>query len=450
MAASILDSALYHDLFDAGPAARLFTDSAELRAMLLVEGALAEAQGQIGLIPETAAAYIHRAAREVQIDPTALAPATGRNGVSVPALVAAFRKEMNAPEHAQYLHWGATSQDIIDTALALRLRQFLALMAADLDATLAALGPLARAHATLPMPARTYGQHATVTSFGAVIASWGRPLIALAAEVGHLRAALRVSLSGAAGTSAALGPQAQEIRARMAAALGLAAPAHSWHAERNEVQALAAWATRLATSLGRMGEDVILLAQSGIDEIMLEGAGASSTMPQKQNPVGASVMVALARHAVAMNGLVQGAGLHRQQRDGTAWFAEWLGLPPLLLGTAAALGHASRTARATRPRPVQMAQALASGLGLIHAEALTFRLCQTLPRPEAQAAVKSLCQRAMDEQQPLAALAAEHWPELDLAEVFDPQKQMGLAPQEARDFADQVAARLGNADSPEA
>ena len=117
MAASVFDSALYAKLFATGETGRLFSDSAAIRAMLLVEGALAKVQGALGVIPELSAAAIHRASMEIQIDPGALADATGINGVSVPGLVAAFRAEMNAPEHAAYVHWGATSQDIIDTAL---------------------------------------------------------------------------------------------------------------------------------------------------------------------------------------------------------------------------------------------------------------------------------------------------------------------------------------------
>ena len=166
MAASVFDSPLYAQLFDTGEAGRLFSDSAAVRAMLLVEGALAKAQGSLGVIPEVSAAAIHRASMEIAIDPGALAKATGENGVSVPGLVAAFRAEMNAPEHAQYVHWGATSQDIIDTGLMLRLRQALALAEADLKEIIAALGRQAEEHAHLPMAARTYGQHATPTSWG--------------------------------------------------------------------------------------------------------------------------------------------------------------------------------------------------------------------------------------------------------------------------------------------
>jgi 3-carboxy-cis,cis-muconate cycloisomerase len=197
MPSSPADSAIYRRLFGDDEAARLFSDSAEIRAMLLVEGALARMQGAAGLIPPEAAAFIDRAAPEVQIDPTALAAETARNGVPVPALLAAFRKAAEAPAMMQYLHWGATSQDIMDTALALRLRPLLLLWDRRLTAVLSRLGDLADAHADLPMAARTYGQHATPTGFGAVVAGWGWPLIGWRDDLPGLRAALlQVSLSG--------------------------------------------------------------------------------------------------------------------------------------------------------------------------------------------------------------------------------------------------------------
>ena len=147
MPASPLDSSLYRDLFGDTELAQLFTDSAVVRAMLLVEGVLAKVQGALGLIPADSAAFLHRASMEIQIDPAGLAAETGANAVPVPALVAAFRKALNAPEHAQYAHWGATSQDIMDTALALRLRQVVAIYDSRLTTVIEALGALAEIHA---------------------------------------------------------------------------------------------------------------------------------------------------------------------------------------------------------------------------------------------------------------------------------------------------------------
>lgn len=436
MAASVFDSPLYSRLFPSGEVGRLFTDSAEVRAMLLVEGALAKAQGALGVIPETAAAYIHRAAMEVQIDPAALADPTGQNGVSVPGLVAAFRSAMEAPEHAQYAHWGATSQDIIDTGLMLRLGRMLALQEEMLTDTLKALGRLAADHAATPMAARTYGQHATPTSFGATVAHWGSPLLDLLGELPALRqSTLWVSLSGAAGTSAALGPKAQETRAALAAALNLADPQRSWHSDRGPILRLADWQTRLALALGKMAEDLLLLTQTGMAEVSLGAAGASSTMPQKQNPVLPSAMAATARQAAGLNATLQGAALHRLDRDGAALFTEWLTLPQLCLAATATLIHAQSLSKTLAPVPSAMLAAMTDGQNLIHAEALSFALARHLPRPEAQAAIKALCKEAGASGADLAALAMQAYPDLDLAPVFDAAAQMGHAPDEAGRFA---------------
>ncbi|WP_296763378.1 lyase family protein [Sediminimonas sp.] len=441
MAASVFESAHLAQLFPVGEAGRLFTDSADIRAMLLVEGALARAQGEMGLIPEPSGRFIHRAAMEVQIDPAALAPATAANGVCVPELVAAFRAAVEAPEHAQYIHWGATSQDIIDTGLMLRLRQVLAQYDTGLRAVLGALATLAETHADTPMAARTWGQVATPTSFGAQAAHWGAPLLELLNELPALREdALWVSLSGAAGTSAALGPQAPALRARMAETLHLADPRRSWHADRTPVLRLAAWVARLCAALGKMGEDATLLAQSGLQEAVPGGGGASSTMPQKQNPVAPAVLVALARHAAGLSATLNGAGLHRQDRDGAAWFTEWLTLPQLCLSGVAALERGAALAEGIAPDPARMAAVMRGTGGLIHAEALSFRLAGTMPRPDAQAAVKALCLEAGQTGAELADLAARDFPEADLSGVFDPSAQMGQAPTEAHAFAAAVRA----------
>ena len=436
MAASVFDSPLYARLFPSGEVGRLFTDSAEIRAMLLVEGALAKVQGTFGVIPETAAAFLHRAAMEVQIDPAGLAEATGDNGVSVPGLVAAFRSAMEAPDYAQYAHWGATSQDITDTALMLRLRQMLTLQEDMLKTTVKALGHMAADHATTPMAARTYGQHATPTSFGATVAHWGAPLLDLLAELPALRqSCLWVSLSGAAGTSAALGPQAAEIRAALAKALSLHDPQRSWHSDRAPVLRLAGWQMRLAVALGKMAEDLMILTQTGIGEVSLGASGASSTMPQKQNPVLPSAMAATARQVIGLHATLEGAALHRMDRDGAAWFTEWLVLPQLCLATTATLIHGQSLSQTLAPHPEAMLASMANGQNLIHAEALSFALARHMPRPEAQAAIKALCGKAAASGADLAALAAAAYPDLDLAPVFEPSNQMGQAPAEARHFA---------------
>ncbi|TMM55354.1 lyase family protein [Sulfitobacter sabulilitoris] len=440
MAASPFDSPLYAQLFPTGEAGRLFSDSAALRAMLLVEGALAKVQGSLGVIPDLSAAAIHRASLEIQIDPGAVARAAGENGVPVPGIVAAFRHEMQAPEHAQFVHWGATSQDVMDTALMLRLRQCLALAEADLRALLGTLADQADAHAETPMPARTYGQHATPTSWGAVIATWGMPLADAVDALDALRhGALWVSLSGAAGTASALGPQAAATRKGLAEALGLGDPGRGWHTDRGPVLRIADWMARITATLGAMGSTLISLSSSDCGEVGLGAAGASSTMPQKQNPVGPSVLVSLANQTAALRAGLQTAATHQHQRDAAAWFTEWALLPQICLATATGLQQARAAAAGLSPDTHRMAANLDSGLGLIHAEALSFALAEMMPRPQAQAAAKALCQKAVATQTPLPALAHAAYADLP-ATLFDARHQLGTAPADARAFVARIKA----------
>lgn len=436
MPAAPADSTIYKELLGDSETAQLFTDSAELRAMMIVEGALAKVQGGLGILPEAAAAYLHRASLEIQVDPAGLAAETAKNGVPVPALIAAFRKSAEAPEMTAWLHWGATSQDIMDTALALRLKRLLALWEARLDALISGLGALALAHADLPMAGRTYGQAAVPTSFGAVVASWGRPLLRHQARLLDLKAdVLKVSLSGAAGTSSALGPRAAEVRAGLAAALGLADPGASWHAERDGIAALAGWMAGLTASLGKMGADLLLLTQTGIAEVAIAGAGGSSTMPQKQNPVGPSVLVALSRQVAGLSAVVTGAAVHVQQRDGAAWFTEWLTLPQMCISTGRALALAGDLVGRIAPDAAAMARGLAEGQGTLYAEALTFALAEELTRPVAAAKVATLSREALSSGVPLLILAARDFPGTDWKADLTGAKLMGTAPEEARAFA---------------
>ncbi|MGB5863443.1 MAG: lyase family protein [Sulfitobacter sp.] len=434
MSASVFDSPLYAQLFPTGDAGRLFSDTAAIRAMLLVEGALAKAQGAQGIIPELSARAIQRATMEIQIDPGAIARDTGENGVSVPGLVAAFRAEMNAPEHAQFVHWGATSQDIIDTALMLRLRQLLLLTEADLRTVISNLAVQAETHAETPMVARTYGQHAVPTSWGAVLADWGHGLCDLLDALPALRTtSLYVSLSGAAGTASALGADAAATREALAAGLGLGDPKRSWHTDRGPILRIADWLVQITALLSRMGATLIQLTGNDIAEIRLGAAGASSTMPQKQNPVAPSVLHALGHQAMGLRAALGPATQHLNQRDGASWFAEWMVLPQIGLGTASGLQHAKTLTAGMKPDAAQMAANLEKQSGAIYAEALSFALAEKMQRPLAQAEAKALCREAQVTVGPLETIARAAHP--DLADgLFDPAQSLGLAPQDARVF----------------
>ena len=325
-------------------------------------------QGKAGVIPEVSGAFLNRAVMEVQIDPDGLG---GPNGVVIPALVAAFRKALDAPEHAQYLHWGATSQDIQDTGLMLRMRQALALIEGRLASALGHMADMAEAEAETAMVARTYGQAAVPSSFGAQVALWGWPLLRLLERLDEVRGyALAVSLSGAAGTSSQLGEDPAAIRTGLAEGLGLADPGMSWHADRSRIVDLSQWLTGVCSCAGKVGTDVILGARSDVGELRLSGAGGSSTMPQKQNPVAPSVLVALARFAPAQAALLSQP--HAEARDGAAWFTEWLTLPLLTMAAARSAALLSDTIAALSPDRARMEARLDQANGTIHAEALSF------------------------------------------------------------------------------
>ncbi|WP_300037849.1 lyase family protein [uncultured Roseobacter sp.] len=438
MAASVFDSSLHAGLFPAGETSRLFSDSAALRAMLLTEGALARAQGKMGLIPEISAQAIQRATLEVQIDPGALTGGTATNGVCIPALVAAFRAEMNAPEHAQYVHWGATSQDIMDTGLMLRLRQALLLAEEDLRQLLTLLADGAEKHAVTVMPARTWGQQATPTTWGAVLAGWGMPLADALDALDALRdSSLWVSLSGAAGTASELGDTPAALRAALAEGLGLRDPGRTWHTDRGPVLRVAGWLAGITATLGSLGEGLTGLAASGISEVRLAGAGASSTMPQKQNPVGPAALSALSCQTAGLMSSLQISATHQHQRDGAAWFTEWMVLPQIVLGCAASRAIALRLLENLEPDPATMRRALAANGGVIYAEALSFALTEQMPRPQSQQAVKDLCAEVKASGRTLAELAQEKWPWLP-ASLFEPETSTGQAPADARAFVARV------------
>lgn len=440
MAGSVFDSPLHAKLFPAGDMGRLFTDTAEVRAMMLVEGSLAKVQGTLGIIPEISAAAIHRASLELQIDPSGLGTATGQNGVSIPGLVAEFRKLMQAPEHAQYLHFGATSQDITDTALMLRVRQLLALQENGLKTLVRDLATLARDHATTPMVARTYGQSATLTSFGATVAVWGHMLADLLDALRALRDdVLWVSLSGAAGTGSVLGPNPDEVRQHLAAAVGLRDPKRSWHADRGPILRLAAWQTQLAAALGKIAQDVWIMTQSGMKTVTLGAKGGSSTMPQKENPVQPSAIIALANMASGLNATLTQAAQHREARDGAAWFTEWMALPQLCLTAGSALTISGTMIEGLAPNTDAMAVQIAETHDMIMAEAVTFALAKTMPRPDAAALLKEAVQQAMSQGTGLLKVVQSRFPDLDMTQ-FEPQHQLGAAPNLARGFADRVDA----------
>jgi 3-carboxy-cis,cis-muconate cycloisomerase len=428
MTTSPFDSAVFGPLFGDPAMAALLADDAQVRAMLTVEAALARVQGRLGLIPADAAARLAEVADCLEPDLAAIGAGTARDGVPIPALIKALREGVGA-RAAAYVHWGATSQDIIDTGLVLRLKEALTLLSGRLEAVIAALTAQAAAHRGLVMAARTRSQIATPTTFGLKVATWLAPLLRHRDRLAQLRPRLEVvQLGGAAGTLAALGDHGIAVMEGLAAELGLAAPPLPWHGQGDTMAELGGWLSLLTGSLGKMGEDLVLLGQAEIGELTVGGGGGSSTMPNKSNPVAAETLVALARFNAGMVGTLHQSLIQRHERDGAAWPLTWLALPPMLMATAGALGHAVRMASGLAPDAARMAENLDATHGLVLAEAATFLLAHHMPRPEAQRLVAAACKEATASGRHLFdVLAGQTRAPIDWQAEKDPARHVGAA-----------------------
>ncbi len=438
MAVSVFDSAVWSAQFGDAEIAAFFTDTAELRAMLRVEAALASAQASLGRVPGQSATAIARAAEDMPLDRAALAEGTARSGLPITALVAALRAHL--PEHADWVHRGATSQDIVDTGLALRLKPALAVLEARLRTLLEALAARARAERTTVIAARTRGQIAVPTTLGARMAAWGMPLLRHHARLEAVRTdCLVVTLGGAAGTRAALGGQADALTAHMGATLGLSVPKIPPHSARDATAALAAWLALVTGSLGKIGQDLLLLGQSEVGEVTCGAGGGSSAMPHKQNPVAAETLVALARHNAAAAGEALSALVHASDRDGAAWAGEWLSLPRMMVATGATLRHAQAMLDAMTVHPERIAETFARDRGLCLAETAVVRLGATMPRAEAAALVADACARVRTRGSNLAAELTALHPAIPWTDVLTPAGATGDAPHFADRFVAAVA-----------
>ncbi|QAR28165.1 hypothetical protein EO213_17735 [Paracoccus denitrificans] len=423
---------LFGQLYGDDEMAAILSDRSAILAMLRVEVALARAQADLGAIPAAAAEVIAKAAEALDPDPAELAAAVARAGITAQPVIAALKSA--AGEAGAFAHYGATSQDIVDTALALQLVAALDLLGGRLDRLTALLVQKAADHADLPIPARTRHQIAAPTTLGAKIAVWHGMAARNRQRLDELRPRLLlVSLHGAAGTEAALAGHGPALRASMAAALGLGVPAGPWHAARDGIAELAGWLSLVTGALGKMGLDLVQLGQSEIAEVAAGAGGGSSTMPQKQNPVAAEALATLARlNAGDLAGMHQ-ALVHAQERDGIALGLEWNLLPGMLERSAAALRIACDLAGTLVPRPDRIAATFAADRGRMAAEAAGFLLAQTLPRAEALRIVaQALAQVAGGEAPTLADALARLAPGRDWAEALRPENLTGAAPDQAR------------------
>jgi 3-carboxy-cis,cis-muconate cycloisomerase len=395
MAASLFSSALFGPLVSDTEIAALFDDSERLRRMLQVEAALAKVEGRLGVIPAEAGIRIAAAAASLHPDPAALAERTARDGVAVPALVAALRLAV-AKADRSYVHWGATSQDVVDTAFVLTVKDALVHLERRLVDLVRALGRMADRHRRTIMPGRTRFQPAVPISFGAKVAGWMAPILRDLDRLAELDPRLCVlSFGGAAGTLSALGERAGSVEAALAAELGLGLPAAPWHAARDCMAELGAWLALVSGTLGKVGQDLVLLSQFEIAEIKLGESGGSSTMAHKQNPVGPELLVALARFNADRVGSLFNAMIHANERDGAAWTLEWLTLPEMAVATGAATRIATEIVAGLTVDEAAMRAHVTGAPGLLLSEAAVFALAEHMSRAEAESLVKDAAGQAV-------------------------------------------------------
>lgn len=391
---SPFDSPLYGQLLSDARTAQHLGDAAQIRAMLTVEGELALAQAETGLIPQDAADAIVAAAASLIPDPARLAKGVASAGVPVPALVKALKEALPA-EHARWVHFGATSQDIVDTALILNIREILIDHQARLLAVINGLADLAETHRGTLIAGRTRTQQAVPMSFGLKVAQWLAPLLHQLDRLDELRPRLlRLQLGGAVGTLAAMGDSAADINERLAKRLDLVA-GPCWHTQRDTLAELSGWLGLTTGSLGKMAQDWLWLAQSEVGEIRFSNGGGSSTMPQKCNPVDAEIIVAMARTSAAAVGQMHQTLLQEHERSGSAWTQEWFQLPQQLMASSVALRHALDGLRFIEIHDQRMRANLDAYNGVIYAEAATFELARSMGRDKASDLVKQCAEEAL-------------------------------------------------------
>ncbi len=323
-------------LFADAEMAALWSPDAQLAGMRAFEAAFSRALGRAGLAGAAQAEAAAQAIEAMDFDMADLRAGSGNDGVVVPRLVAQMKAA--AGDAAGAVHKGATSQDVIDTATAMAMRASLSLIDNRLATLARVLQALDARFGDAPLMGRTRMQAATEITVRDRIAPWLLPLADHRARISEARPRIaRLQLGGASGDRKALGDKAAQVAQDLAAALSLENPPRAWHAMRDGVAEFAGLLSLVSGTLGKMGQDIALMAQQGIAEIALSGGGASSAMPHKQNPVLAELLVTLARfNAVQLSGLHQ-ALIHEQERSGTAWALEWMILPHMAQATGRAL-----------------------------------------------------------------------------------------------------------------
>ncbi|MBU2980239.1 3-carboxy-cis,cis-muconate cycloisomerase [Lentibacter algarum] len=339
MTNAFMTSGIFGGLFSDPAVEAEFSASVFTQRMLAFEAAWTEALVASGVVEAEAA---EPALAAIQgFDASDLGEGSTKDGLPVPTLVAALKSGLSE-QSARAVHWGATSQDVIDTAMMLTCISVTEMFKTRISNVLALIDTLLARSADKPLMARTRMQAALPATVGLRLEAWRRPLAAHIKRADAILAELsEVQIGGPIGSrdlpQAHVKACAQTVADRLGLSLG-----DVWHTDRSRVVAFGNWMTLVAGTLGKIGQDVALMAQQGVDEIALSGSGGSSAMPHKQNPVAAETMVTLARYVAGQQGILGQAMIHEQERSGAAWALEWLTLPAMAEATGAALLHAER------------------------------------------------------------------------------------------------------------
>jgi len=437
MPVSLFSSALYSGLFGDEELIRLFGDASDVAHMVAFERALAIVQGRLGIIPAEAAETIAAGLADTQVDPDFLASGTVSAGVPVPALVATLRKQVGG-DAGNWLHWGATSQDVIDTAMILQAKAAIGLLAARLDKLIDTLQRQSERHADRLLAGRTRSQIATPVTLGYRIAQWAHPLIDAETALPELRRhVLKIQFGGASGINSAIAPHGTSVSAALAKELDLH-DSPSWHVNRTPVLVLSAWLQQLGAGLAKMAGDLVMLGRSEIGEMRSGTGGGSSTMPQKANPVQAEAILALQQISNTAQAGLAAAASPLEERDGACWPLEWQFLPQMLIATGAMLDHGLALAETLEPNDDKLAATLADNPELM-AEAASFLLAK---HGIARGDAKDLVAKAAASSLPFAEALANatdlgiDWKtELDPASAIAPAREMA-----ARIFGKRVRA----------
>jgi 3-carboxy-cis,cis-muconate cycloisomerase len=447
-------------LFSGSGADPELSDRALLQAMLDAERALAAASARAGLVPEEAAAAISAVCQADRFDPGELGRRAVAAGNPVVPLVAELTEAVTTeagPEAARWVHHGATSQDILDTAWSLVGVRAFGPILDDLEAAAAAAAGLAETHRVTVMAGRTLGQQALPTTFGLKAAGWLVAVEEAAAGLARVRRErLAAQLGGAAGTLASLGPEGVGVVRHYAELLGLTEPVLPWHTNRVRVAELAAALGVVAGVLGKIALDVTLLAQTEVGEVSEggQGRGGSSTLPHKHNPVTSVLVVAATRRVPGLVATLLGSMAQEQERATGAWHGEWR--PQVeLLGLVGGAAYRTRDLlQGLEVHPDRMRANLEASGGQLMTERIATELAGPLGRTGAQELVRRLARQAADTGTPLRSLLAgdpqvrEHLDEAGIDQLLDPQDYLGSAAELIDRALAAHRARRGGADGP--